>query len=111
MIIVYHNEAYSTLLRTVTSVILRSPRQLIKEIILVDDFSTRKFLKKELEDALVKLPVPVKLIRSEDRVGLIRARLMGAAEATGDVLTFLDSHCECTKGWLEPLLARIKENR
>lgn len=111
IIIVYHNEAFSTLLRTITSVILRSPRQLLKEIILVDDFSTREFLKTELEDALVKLPVTVKLIRSEDRVGLIRARLMGAAEATGDVLTFLDSHCECTDGWLEPLLARIKDDR
>lgn len=84
---------------------------LLKEIILVDDFSTREFLKKELEDALIKLLVPVKLIRAKERVGLIRARLMGAAEATGDVLTFLDSHCECTEGWLEPLLARIKENR
>ncbi|CAD6187886.1 unnamed protein product [Caenorhabditis auriculariae] len=112
VIIVYHNEAFSTLVRTVMSVVNRSPRHLLSEVILVDDFSDREFLKRPVLDAVLKkLPVYVKVIRAKERVGLIRARLMGAQEASGDVLTFLDSHCECTIGWLEPLLARIKENR
>ncbi|VDD95644.1 unnamed protein product [Enterobius vermicularis] len=111
VIIVYHNEAFSTLMRTVISVITRSPKEVLKEIILVDDFSTRKFLKDELDHYLSTLNVTVKVLRATERIGLIRARLIGAAEAVGDVLTFLDSHCECTKGWLEPLLTRIKENR
>ncbi|KAF1761864.1 hypothetical protein GCK72_010123 [Caenorhabditis remanei] len=112
VIIVYHNEAYSTLLRTVWSVIDRSPKHLLREIILVDDFSDRDFLRyPKLDESLKPLPTDIKIIRSNQRVGLIRARMMGAQEAQGDVLTFLDSHCECTKGWLEPLLTRIKLNR
>ena len=85
IIIVFHNEAWSTLLRTIHSAFNTSPRDIIKEFILVDDSSERDYLKKELETELEKLPVPARVIHTPDRVGLIKARLLGAAEARGGI--------------------------
>ena len=56
------------------------------------------------------IPCTVKLIRQPERHGLIKARLTGASAAQGDVIVFLDAHCECHKRWLEPMLARIAED-
>lgn len=112
VIIIFTNEAWSPLLRTVHTVLNYSPSHLLHEIILLDDFSDRAEMTKRLDYYVANyLPPKVKLIRAEQRLGLIRARLAGAKAATGKVLVFLDSHCEATTGWLEPLLQRIKENR
>jgi len=111
VVIIFTNEAWSPLIRTIYSVLNRSPAEYIHEIILVDDFSDKVHLGKKLEKFIRKyLPSKVKLLRLKSRQGLIRARLTGARAATGDVLIFLDSHCEANTGWLEPLLHRIKEN-
>ncbi|XP_022123861.2 putative polypeptide N-acetylgalactosaminyltransferase 9 isoform X2 [Pieris rapae] len=110
VVICFHNEAWSVLLRTVHSVIDRSPPHLIKEIVLVDDFSDMPHLMQQLDDYMSALP-KVRIVRATRREGLIRARLLGARYVTAPVLTYLDSHCECTEGWLEPLLDRIARNK
>lgn len=70
---------------------------------------TTGYLKSQLADYISNLQ-RVRLIRTNKREGLVRARLIGATYATGDVLTFLDCHCECVPGWIEPLLERCVDH-
>ncbi|XP_071535221.1 N-acetylgalactosaminyltransferase 6-like isoform X2 [Panulirus ornatus] len=110
VVVPFHNEHWSTLLRTAFSAYNRSPKNLLKEIILVDDASTKDFLGSKLDDFLAKhLPI-ARVVRLPERWGLIRARLEGAKHATAEVLIFLDSHTECTTNWLPPLLEPIAVN-
>ena len=66
-------------------------------------------MKKRLENYAASLG-KVKVVRTVQREGLIRARAYGADHAEGDVVLFLDSHCEANVGWLPPLLTRIAMN-
>ncbi|XP_050989194.1 polypeptide N-acetylgalactosaminyltransferase 16 [Labeo rohita] len=105
IIITFHNEARSTLLRTIKSVLMRSPPHLIQEIILVDDFSS------DPEDCRLLSQIPkVRCLRNERREGLIRSRVRGASAASASILTFLDSHCEVNADWLQPMIQRVKED-
>lgn len=109
VIIVVHNEAWMTLLRTIHSVVNRTSARLLKEIILVDDASTFDHLSSRLTEYASRIS-KIRLVRLQSRRGASYARHLGASFATGDVLVFLDSHCECTKGWLEPLLSHVAQD-
>ncbi|XP_026484210.1 N-acetylgalactosaminyltransferase 7 [Vanessa tameamea] len=107
VIIVFHNEGFTVLMRTVHTVIERSPPHVLHEVVLVDDFSDKDNLKENLDNYIKRWHGKVRLIRNTRREGLIRTRSRGAKEATGDVIVFLDAHCEVNVNWLPPLLAPI----
>ncbi|XP_029166822.1 N-acetylgalactosaminyltransferase 7 isoform X3 [Nylanderia fulva] len=111
VIIVFHNEGWSVLLRTIHSVINRTPSKFLEEILLVDDFSDKENLKGDLDSYIEQWGGKVRLLRNYERQGLIRTRSRGAREAKGEVIVFLDAHCEVNVNWLPPLLAPIAENR
>ena len=111
VVIIFNNEVLSSLLRTSWSVLDRTPRELLHEIVLVDDASNDTAITTTLPLYIKsRLPSKVGLVRTPSQLGLIQARLAGARAATGSFIVFLDSHCEATKGWLEPMAQRMKED-
>lgn len=113
IIIVFHNEYLSSLLRTVHSIINRTPTELLKEIILVDDNSDKDFLKQPLDLHFMSFPSHqnlVRIIRLPTRTGLIRARLIGINASQADIVVVLDAHMEVFTNWLPPLLQPIVDD-
>nr|XP_002128971.1 N-acetylgalactosaminyltransferase 7-like isoform X1 [Ciona intestinalis] len=114
VIIVFHNEGWSTLVRTVHSVINLTPKKLLYEIVMIDDHSNKEHLGQKLTEYIQRFNGLVKLYRNERREGLIRARSIGAQKSTpadGRVLVYLDAHCEVGYNWLPPLIMPIVNNR
>lgn len=98
IIICFYNEDLTTLLRSVYSVFQRTPESILHEVILVDDYSDRcdelgEPLETGLRDIfedhqnnfLKEWYKKVRILRLHNREGLIRARVLGARNATGDV--------------------------
>ncbi|KAL7063164.1 hypothetical protein AAHC03_01980 [Spirometra sp. Aus1] len=102
IIIVTHNEPLTTLISTIESIESNTSKVLLQEIIIVDDSSEEPV---SLDD--LKSTTLIRIIRNSNREGLIRSRLIGARQAKGDVLVFLDSHVRVSEDWLTFLLLRL----
>lgn len=112
VVIPFHNEILSTLTRTIHSVVTRSPPELLKEIILVNDHSDKEHCYGALEN-YIKDHFDLRLIRllvMPIRSGLMWARLAGARASNGDVIVFMDCHTEANVNWLPPLIEPIAKN-
>uniref|UniRef100_F6Q7S7 Polypeptide N-acetylgalactosaminyltransferase n=1 Tax=Monodelphis domestica TaxID=13616 RepID=F6Q7S7_MONDO len=114
VVITFGDEALSVLQRAITSIINRTPSHLLKELILVDDFSSNEDLKEDLDKQIrlynLKYSGLLTLIRHTKRKGVVSARLSGIQVATADVVVFLDGHTEVNVEWAEPILARIQKD-
>jgi polypeptide N-acetylgalactosaminyltransferase len=53
----------------------------------------------------------IRFVRRDVHDGIVGARVRGAKEAAFPIILFLDSHAEVCDNWLEPLVARIHEDR
>ncbi|XP_050401803.1 probable N-acetylgalactosaminyltransferase 8 isoform X2 [Patella vulgata] len=113
IIIGVYNEWPSILLRTIYSIITRTTIHFIKEIIIIDDASTSDFMRYDLARCIEELfsNELIKLIRVEDRAGILQAKQTGLQHATADIVVFLDCCVEVNHQWLEPLIHEIQQNR
>ncbi|XP_067902801.1 polypeptide N-acetylgalactosaminyltransferase 18 [Heterodontus francisci] len=115
VVFIFVNEAPSVVLRSIHSVISKTPAHLLKEIVLVDDHSNNDELREKLQayvdETNSRQPGFVKVIRHTKQEGLIRSRVSGWRAATAPVVALFDAHVEFNLQWAEPILSRIKEDR
>ncbi|OEH77341.1 inactive polypeptide N-acetylgalactosaminyltransferase-like protein 5 [Cyclospora cayetanensis] len=113
VLMVFYNEPFSTLMRSVHSVLNRTHPSLLQEIVLLDDGSDLADVAANGNGKLenyVKLLPKVRLVRSPKREGIVGARMRAIRASQADIFVVLDSHIEVQNQWLEPLVSRIRED-
>lgn len=91
IVIVYFDEYWSILLRTLHSIYNRTPHELLHEIVLVNDNSTLPELYEPLEAYVTKnFNGLVNIFTTDEHMGLAAARIEGARKAKGEVSEFDD---------------------
>ena len=108
VLIIFKNELASILLRTITSITLRTPPNLLLEIVLVDDGSDQLDCEEEIRDFTGSFPTKLRWFKLEASVGIANARHYGLEKTSGDVVVILDSHMVVSDMWLPPLLEILK---
>lgn len=114
VVVTVQNEVDGMLTLSVHSILARTPPELLKQIIIVDDNGEgglRAGVNETEFEELAALDPKVTVLRNKEREGCARSRMVGAKRATADVLMFVDSHIEMESStWLQHLLLPIVEN-
>ncbi|XP_032894736.1 polypeptide N-acetylgalactosaminyltransferase 18 isoform X2 [Amblyraja radiata] len=115
VVFIFMNEASSVILRSMHSVMSKTPAHLLKEIVLIDDNSNNDELRQELgayvQEVNAQQPGFIQVVRHTKQEGLIRSRISGWRAASAPVVALFDAHVEFSDQWVEPILSRIKEDR
>lgn len=107
VIFVAHNEhLYMT--RTLESLVRTTEPGLLRDVVIVDDFSTPA-LSTSYDTTLFSAPL-VTVVRHPVRNGLIQSRIDGGEASKGSVLVFLDAHVKPEPGWTLPILRHVNAN-
>jgi len=90
--------------KTTASMLAYTPMEIVDEILFVDDGNEPDW---QFHDQLTSLHPKVKVHRNEERQGLIKAKVTGAALIKSEVIIFMEPHCIVMHQWAEALLERL----
>eukprot|EP00747_Dinoflagellata_sp_TGD_P194523 gnl/TRDRNA2_/TRDRNA2_62029_c0_seq1.p1 gnl/TRDRNA2_/TRDRNA2_62029_c0~~gnl/TRDRNA2_/TRDRNA2_62029_c0_seq1.p1 ORF type:complete len:594 (+),score=94.28 gnl/TRDRNA2_/TRDRNA2_62029_c0_seq1:198-1784(+) len=99
--------------KTAVKVLHRTPKDRLREIIVVDDGSKqpmdRVFAKAGFDESK-RAKKKIKIIRHKETLGLMIAKKTGGDAAVGDILVFFDCHVSPQKDWYKEISQLIDEN-
>ncbi|KAL7529547.1 hypothetical protein ACHAXR_003762, partial [Thalassiosira sp. AJA248-18] len=94
--------------RTVQSVFYETPKEILKEVVVVDDASDPSLKTMWSEEDAAEFSV--KYVRLDEPHGLIGAKQAGANAATGDIIVFFDCHVKPAEDYWVPYVKEVQEN-
>lgn len=95
-------------IRTAESIYYETPKEILKEIIIVDDASDPPLQNFWTEDEAAQFGV--KFVRVDSALGLIGAKQVGAEAATGDIIVFFDCHVKPAENYWVPYVKAVQDN-
>jgi hypothetical protein len=95
-------------IRTAESIFYETPKEILKEIVIVDDASDPPL--QDFWPAEEAAKFGVKYVRVDSALGLIGAKQAGAEATTGDVIVFFDCHVKPAENYWIPYVQAVQEN-
>jgi len=110
LIIPYLHETWEQISKTMGSILTYTPPELLDEILFIDDGNEPEW---QLHAEIKAISPKIRIHRNEERQGLIRSKVIGAAivKETSPVIMFMEPHCVVNPQWLEPLLVHLAANK